>query len=192
MRKYYEYWESKIFNAINVMIIRALATNKALLQKKEKPLIKMQATFNNTEMSYYPSEHDLRTALDRFSRNIIESAKRFGRWWDGFCRVFEETVDKDTSEKTIRYTFFDDVNHNPVIIQLNLDLVGLTDQIQQKFKMYGDRFHDKYFKQIYDRTQYNKTMRNAEKQASVRDIENKIIRFELFKKLNIETKPKFI
>ena len=87
----------------------------------------MEATFNNTEMNYYPSVHDLRTALDRFSRNIIESTKRFARWWDGFCKVFEESVDRDTSEKTIRYTFFDDVNINPVVSQLSLELVGLTD-----------------------------------------------------------------
>jgi dynein heavy chain len=115
MKIYYYYWERKIFNAINKMVIRALATNKALLQKTGKPLIKMEASFNNTEMNYYPSVHDLRTALDRFSRNIIDSTKRFGRWWDGFCKVFEETVDRDTSEKTIRYTFFDDVNINPVV-----------------------------------------------------------------------------
>ena len=31
MKIYYYYWERKIFNAINKMIIRALATNKALL-----------------------------------------------------------------------------------------------------------------------------------------------------------------
>ena len=171
MKIYYYYWERKIFNAINKMIIRALATNKALLQKTGKPLIKMEASFNNTEMNYYPSVYDLRTALDRFTRNIIESTKRFGRWWDGFCKVFEESVDKDTSEKTIRYTFFDDVNHNPVVALLSLEMINLTDQIQQKFTMYGDRFHDKKFKYIYDRQQLTKMARTYEKSGSVRDIE---------------------
>ena len=75
----------------------------------------MEASFNNNEMTYYPSTTDLKTALERFNRNIIDSTKRFGRWWDSYCKVFEETVDKDTSEKTIKYTFFDDVNHNPVV-----------------------------------------------------------------------------
>ena len=188
MKIYYYYWERKIFNAINKMVIRALATNKALLQKTGKPLIRMEATFNNTEMNYYPSVHDLRTALDRFSRNIVESTKRFARWWDGFCKVFEESVDRDTSEKTIRYTFFDDVNINPVVSHLSLELVGLSDSIQNKFQMYGDRFHDKKFKYIYDRQLLTKMVRTYEKQGNVKDIEKQIMTFKLFKKLNIKTK----
>jgi len=151
MYTYYEYWENKIYNAIVKMIIRALASNKALLQKTGKPLIKMEASLNNAEMSYYPSQFDLGTAIDKFSRNINDSAKKFARWWRQFCRPFEETVDKDTSERTIRYTFFDDVNHNPVVTALTLELVGITDQIQQKFGMYGERFLDKNFKHLYDR-----------------------------------------
>ena len=188
MYTYYEYWENKIYNAIVKMIIRALATNKALLQKTGKPLIKMEASFNNTEMSYYPSQFDLGTAIDKFSRNIVDSTKKFGRWWHQFCKVFEETVDKDTSERTIRYTFFDDVKFNPVISSLSLELVGITEQIQQKFAMYGERFLDKNFKLIYDRQALTKAQRTAEKSGSVRDIEARIERFRLFKRLNIKNK----
>lgn len=51
MKIYYQYWERKIFNAINKMIIRALATNKAILAKTGKPLIKMEADYGgNQEM----------------------------------------------------------------------------------------------------------------------------------------------
>jgi len=113
MHLYYQYWERRIFNAITKMVIRALAANKALW--KGKPLIKMEASYVYPEMIYHPTVEELRTQLDKFNRNILESAKKFGRWWDGFCKVFEETIDKDTSEKTIRYTFYDDIVRNRVI-----------------------------------------------------------------------------
>lgn len=131
MRTYYYYWERRIFNAITKMILRALAANKALW--KGKPLIKMTASYLHPEMSYHPTTEELRTQLDKFNRNILESAKRFGRWWDGFCKIFDETVDKDTSEKNIKYTFYDDIVRNRVIAQLNMEVVTLTFHIQGKF-----------------------------------------------------------
>ena len=60
--------------------------------------------------------------------------------------------------------------------------------IEQKFTMYGERFHDKSFRQIYDRQQLTKMSRTFEKSGSVKDIENRIMRFKLFKKLNIKSK----
>ena len=54
--------------------------------------------------------------------------------------------------------------------------------------MYGDRFHDKKFKYIYDRQQLTKMARTYEKSGSVRDIEKQIMTFKLFKKLNIKSK----
>lgn len=120
MRTYYYYWERRIFNAITKMIIRAMAANKALW--RGKPLIMMKATYNHPEMSYHPTVEELKTQLDKFSSNILQSAKKFGRWWDGYCKIFEETVDKDTSEKSIKYTFYDELNQNPVICNLQMEI----------------------------------------------------------------------
>ena len=178
MQMYYYYWERKIFNAINKMIIRALATNKALLGMNGKPLIQMQASYNfDNSMSYHPTTEELRTQLDKFNRNILESAKRFGRWWDGFCKVFEEDIDKETSEKTIKYTFFDDINHNPVITKLNLELVTSTEQIQKKFEMYEQTFQDAKFRKVYDKNWMNKILKGHEKAGSVASIERDIMAF---------------
>ena len=69
MRRYYYYWERKIFNAITKMIIRAMAANKALW--RGKPLIKMNATYSHPEMSYHPTVEELKTQLDKFSSNIL-------------------------------------------------------------------------------------------------------------------------
>ena len=90
MSTYYYYWERRIFNAITKMMIRALAANKALWGRhKDKPLITMKASFDNNEMSYSPPVEELRTQLDKFNRNILLASQSFGRWWDGFCKIFE-------------------------------------------------------------------------------------------------------
>jgi dynein heavy chain len=124
MRTYYLYWERRIFNAITKMIIRALATNKILWSRNEKPaLIKVSSSYNHPEMTYHPSIDELRTQLEKITRNILDSTKQFGRWWDGFCKIFEERIHEETSEKYIPFTFYDDVNLNPVITKLNYDIV---------------------------------------------------------------------
>jgi len=152
----------------------------------------MTAYYNHPEMSYIPSVEELRTQLDKFNRNILESAKKFGRWWDGFCKIFEETTDKETSEKTIRYTFFDDATHNPVITQLNLEIVTLTNQIQKKFEYYSDRFNDRTVKTMYDKNEMTKMQKLIEKNQSVTDIEKKIIGFRQFKQSIKKQKQDFI
>lgn len=186
MHLYYQYWERRIFNAITKMVIRALAANKALW--KGKPLIKMEASYVYPEMIYHPTVEELRTQLDKFNRNILESAKKFGRWWDGFCKVFEETIDKDTSEKTIRYTFYDDIVRNRVIAQLNMDIVTLTYQIQTKFTMQADGYFSKQVKIIYDKNQLIKMHKNIEKSNSVTNIETKILGLKQIRKIDIKRK----
>lgn len=187
MRKYYEYWERRIFNAITKMIIRAMAANKALW--RGKPLIKMNATYSHPEMSYHPTVEELKTQLDKFSSNILQSAKKFGRWLDGFCKVFEEQVDKDTGEKSIRYTFYDELNQNPVICALQMEIHTLNMQIQKKFDMQSEGFFDKNFKLLYDKNELMKMQKQAEKQHSVSLIERRLLILKKLKKQNIKMKP---
>lgn len=116
MRPYYYYWERRIFNAITKMIIRALAANKTLWARTEKPsLIKMLSSYNYPEMTYHPTVDELRNQLEKFTRGILDTNKQFGRWWDGFCKIFDERIHEETSEKYIPYTFYEDVMLNPVI-----------------------------------------------------------------------------
>ena len=76
-------------------------------------------------MTYHPTLDELRGQLEKFTRNILDSTKQFGRWWDGFCKIFEERNNEETSEKYIPYTFYDDVMVNPVITQLNYEVTQM-------------------------------------------------------------------
>lgn len=47
MELYYKYWERRIFNAITKMIVRALAANKTIWLRSERPcLINMVSSYN--------------------------------------------------------------------------------------------------------------------------------------------------
>lgn len=117
MKPYYAYWERRIFNAITKMIVRALAANKTLYNRNEKPyLIRMTSTYNFPEILFHPTENELKTQLEKFNRNILDSAKQFGRWWDGFAKIFEEKTNDETGEKSIPFTFFDDIKTNKMIV----------------------------------------------------------------------------
>lgn len=130
MQTYYYYWERRIFNAITKMTIRALAANKALWNRHREPaLIEMKAKFDQNEMFYYPPVEELRTQLDKFNRNILLSSQKFGRWWDGFCKIFEEQDDKNSQAKIIKYTFYDDVILNPVVTSLTSEITTATQNI---------------------------------------------------------------
>ncbi len=124
MKPYYAYWERRIFNAITKMIVRALAANKTIWMRTEAPyLVKMSSSYMHPEILYHPTVEELRTQLDKFTRSILESTKSFGRWWDGFCKIFEERMHEETAEKYIPYTFFDDVMQNKMITQLNYEII---------------------------------------------------------------------
>ena len=124
MSAYYAYWERRIFNAITKMIVRALAANKTLYNRNEKPyLIRMTSSYNFPEILFHPTENELKTILEKFNRNILDSARQFGRWWDGYAKIFEEKTNEETGEKSIPFTFFDDIKTNKMIVQLSYEIV---------------------------------------------------------------------
>jgi hypothetical protein len=107
----------------------------------------------------------MQTQLEKFHKNIIESTKEFGRWKDRTCKVFQETVDNDTSERLIKYTFYDDVIKNPVITALSKDIVDSVQKTITKFDFYNNAFSaNAMLRALYDSTKFNHEQRKMEKQ----------------------------
>jgi hypothetical protein len=75
----------------------------------------MTASYNHPGITFHPSLDELKTQIDKFSRNILESANRFGRWWRGHCKIFEEKIREETGEKYLPYTFASDIMQNKMI-----------------------------------------------------------------------------
>jgi hypothetical protein len=102
--------------------------------RSEKPsLIKVTASYAHPEFTYHPTLDELRGQLEKFTRNILESTRQFGRWCDGFCKIFEERIHEETSEKYIPYTFYEDVMLNPVITFLHYEICQQRNQLIEKF-----------------------------------------------------------
>ena len=159
MQSYYQYWETRIFNALIIMILRAMASTKTLFAKSDKrpPLLKISAEYNHPEINYHPSKDELVNQLEKFSRNILDCAKQFGRWWKGFCKVFEEKPHPETGEKYIPFTFDDDVNVNPIIRALQYDILQARNQTLEKISYHSRGWQNRIKdKRLWDKNEMNK------------------------------------
>lgn len=183
MKKYYQYWERKIFNAIISMTIRALATNKAIWQHRDQPLINQTCTYNSPEMTCNPSPEDMQTQLKKFTTNILDASKNFGRWYDGHCIIYPESQDTDTSEKSIRYTFYDDVIQNPVLSTMTTEITTMTHEIERKRQMHEDKYLGKEERKMNDKNNYQKLIKQIERNLTVQVIEPRIMVMKQTKKM---------
>jgi dynein heavy chain len=182
------YWERRIFNAITKMIVRALAANKTIYQRVEKPcLIKMISSYNHPEITFHPTVDELRTQLEKFSRNILESTRQFGRWWDGFCIIFEEKINDENAEKYIPYTFFEDVMQNKMISQLHYEIVQCKNQIIQRFELLVKGWTKRgQLKILFDKNEMTKLQKQIDKNQSTQEIEKRILVFKHYRDLNLK------
>lgn len=186
MRPYYMYWERRIFNAITKMIVRALAANKTIWLRTQRPcLIKMTSSLTNQDITFHPTQDELRTQLEKFSKKILESTQDFGRWWDGYAKIFDERIHEETGEKYIPYTFFDDVMQNKMISTLNYEIVQQKNQIIGKFELLVRGWTKRgQLAQLFDKNEMNKLQKTIEKSQSTQEIEKRIIIFKKYRELN--------
>jgi hypothetical protein len=89
---------------------------------------------NYPAITLYPPLDELTSQLERFTINILSTTQRFGRWMDGFCKVFKEQINTETSEKYLPYTFYDDVMLNPMVVQLQYEIVQQRNQVTNKIE----------------------------------------------------------
>jgi dynein heavy chain len=188
LARYYKYWETRIFNAISVMILRAMAAAKTIFSGtiQKRPLIKISGEFHNPEITYHPSKEELANQLEKFSRNILESAKKFGRWWKGHCRIFEKRTTGDTSEDAIPFTFFDDINESPMITDTNAKIVQAKEDILKKINSSGNNWKKQIEQmKLWDKNEKNKVQKNLDKNQNTSYIDRYL---SYYKKLIKEIK----
>ena len=98
MDLYYYYWERKIYNAIVKMILRGLLTYLNLYKicanelykgdhkLRKISLFQIQARYNSPNINFQPERAEIRKIINKLSSNLLETAKKFPRWMDKFCK----------------------------------------------------------------------------------------------------------
>jgi hypothetical protein len=99
------------------MILRAFAAIHTIFsanikteRKLRKPLIVIRAENSAEEITFHPSKDELGNQLEKFTKNVLDTAKQFGRWFKGYCICHAEESNNETGEKYIPFTFHDDIN----------------------------------------------------------------------------------
>jgi dynein heavy chain, axonemal len=191
LARYYKYWETRIFNAISIMILRAMAAVKTIysgtIQKKQ--LIKISADYHFPEITYHPSKEEIANQLEKFFRSILESSKSFGRWWKGYCITFEEKPNPETAELYIPFTFFDEVNESPIITDISAKIVQAREDILKKMNSSGQhwkRIMEDF--RLYDKNEKSKVLKALDKNHSTSNIDKMLT---LYKRIisEISNKP---
>jgi hypothetical protein len=103
----------------------------------------------------------------------LESTANFGRWWKGFCIVFQEVTNDENAEKYIPYTFLDDVMQNKMVSQLQFEIIKYRNQIQDRFSMLTKGWKQKLnLQDIFDKNSLTKIQKQLEKSQNTTIIEN--------------------
>lgn len=85
---------------------------------------------------------------------------------DGFCRIFEPKINPETSEKYLPYTFYDDVVQNPMVVDLQYEIIQQRNQIHEKLALRTkpESQNEKTKFKIFEKGALGKVTKTIEKQ----------------------------
>jgi dynein heavy chain, axonemal len=139
---YYHFWELCIFNALNTMVLQGMETLSSVMQRRSPDkkkaasttevssynskippaLFRVRLSLSNPEILVSPTLQDMSKMLSKLWRNMVESTKMFVRWMHGTCVETPEQHVGGEDEEPFIYSFYNDVQMNPVIIKSILSL----------------------------------------------------------------------
>ena len=136
MAPYYHFWEMCVFNALNSLVLNGMDTLLLMMMQRIKDrsaaaaadaprpraLFKVRLSLSNPEILVAPTLQDMSKMLSKLWRNMVESTKLFVRWMHGTCVETPEQPMGGEDDEPFVYSFYNDVQMNPVIIKAILSL----------------------------------------------------------------------
>jgi hypothetical protein len=61
-------------------------------------MISQEAKWVNPDFQYNPSPEDMKNQLQKFSGNILDASRSFGRWFKGFCEIVPRKVGEENTD----------------------------------------------------------------------------------------------
>ncbi|XP_069922194.1 dynein axonemal heavy chain 10 isoform X1 [Oryctolagus cuniculus] len=111
---YYEYWESKIYEALTKLVLRNLQSFNSLILGNV-PLFQTETILTAPEIILHPNANEIDKMCVHCVRSCMEMTKHFVRWMNGSC--IECLPQKGEEEEVVVISFYSDVSQNPQIIE---------------------------------------------------------------------------
>ncbi|KAJ3134855.1 Dynein heavy chain 10, axonemal [Physocladia obscura] len=133
LKDYYAYWERRIFNSLNFLLMNNLQFLEALLNHNLKklrssthfakpkaraaPLFKVSASLSVPEIVISPLSGEIYKLIVKFARSLVDSTKQFHRWMHGTCIItLPQRIDDD--QDPIIFSFHSDIVCNVAVIAM--------------------------------------------------------------------------
>eukprot|EP01105_Mastigella_eilhardi_P016134 TRINITY_DN3695_c0_g1_i1.p1 TRINITY_DN3695_c0_g1~~TRINITY_DN3695_c0_g1_i1.p1 ORF type:complete len:4489 (-),score=1285.68 TRINITY_DN3695_c0_g1_i1:87-13553(-) len=123
MKPYYDFWERKIFNALNKMVLENLAAMQQFTStvtsknKSERfPLFRIVASLVPPEISVRPSLEEVHKYFSMVLNGIVNCPQYFVRWENGRCTECQPQVFNPEEEPVI-ISFLPAISANPQVIK---------------------------------------------------------------------------